>query len=54
MNDVQTFTIPILDGIRIRQYKGIVIVRNVRAVNIGSKGKSLLMASGKGAAVVIE
>jgi uncharacterized protein YbjQ (UPF0145 family) len=110
MNDVQIFTTPILDGIRIRQYKGIVIVRNVRAVNIvrdfftvfrdifggrsgayqevmedmerdviaeasaeamrrganaivgfaldfeniGSKGKSLLMASGKGTAVVIE
>ena len=110
MNDVQIFTTPILDGIKIRQYKGIVIVRNVRAVNIirdvltsfrdifggrsasyqevmkemqddviaeakeearrlganaivgfaldydnvGSKNKSLLMASAKGTAVVIE
>jgi len=34
MNDVQIFTTPILDGIKIRQYKGIVIVRNVRAVNV--------------------
>ena len=110
MNDVQIFTTPILDGIKIRQYKGIVIVRNVRAVNvvrdfftsfrdifggrsqsyqevmrmmqddviaeakneaarlggnaiigfsldydnIGSKNKSLLMASAKGTAVVID
>ena len=110
MNDMQIFTTPILDGIRIREYKGMVIVRNVRGVNIvrdfftvfrdifggrsrayqevmedmerdviaeakaeatrlganaivgftldfdnvGSKGKSLLMASGKGTAVVIE
>jgi uncharacterized protein YbjQ (UPF0145 family) len=110
MNDVQIFTTPILDGIRIRAYKGVVIVRNVRAVNIirdfftsfrdvfggrsesyqdvmrqmqddviaeakaealsrganaivgfsldydnvGAKNKSLLMASGKGTAVVIE
>jgi len=110
MNDVQIFTTPILDGIKIKEYKGIVIVRNVRAVNIirdfftsfrdifggrsesyqevmksmqddviaeareearklganaivgfaldydnvGSKNKSLLMASGKGTAVVIE
>jgi uncharacterized protein YbjQ (UPF0145 family) len=110
MNDIQIFTTPILDGIKIRQYKGIVIVRNVRAVNvvrdfftsfrdifggrsqsyqevmrmmqddviaearneaarlganaivgfsldydnIGSKNKSLLMASAKGTAVVIE
>jgi len=110
MDDVQIFTTPILDGIKIRQYKGIVIVRNVRAVNIirdffthfrdifggrsesyqdvmedmendviaeikdkarklganavvgfsldydnvGSKNKSLLMASAKGTAVVID
>ena len=110
MNDVQIFTTPILDGIKIKQYKGFVIARNVRAVNIvrdfftsfrdifggrsasyqdvmkamqddviaeakeearklganaivgfaldydnvGSKNKSLLMASAKGTAVVIE
>jgi uncharacterized protein YbjQ (UPF0145 family) len=110
MNDIQIFTTPILDGIKIKEYKGIVIVRNVRAVNIirdfftsfrdifggrsesyqdvmkamqsdvvaeakeearrlganaivgfaldydnvGSKNKSLLMASAKGTAVVIE
>ena len=110
MNEVRIFTTPILDGIRIREYKDIVIVRNVRAINvvrdfftcfrdffggrsrayqdvmrsmqdevineakvraaeqganaiigfsldydnIGSKNKSLLMASAKGAAVVIE
>ena len=110
MNDIQIFTTPILDGIKIRQYKGVVIVRNVRAVNvirdfftsfrdifggrsesyqevmrimqddviaeardkaarlganaivgfsldydnIGSKNKSLLMASAKGTAVVID
>jgi uncharacterized protein YbjQ (UPF0145 family) len=108
--EVQIFTTPILDGIRIKQYKGLVIVRNVRAINlirdifttirdiiggrsvsyqdvmkemqdeviaeakaeaarlganaivgftidydnIGSKQKSLLMASAKGTAVVIE
>ncbi len=34
MDDVKIFTTPILDGIRIKEYKGIVIVRNVRAVNI--------------------
>ncbi|MHC4488702.1 MAG: YbjQ family protein [Planctomycetota bacterium] len=110
MDDVQIFTTPILDGIKIKEYKGIVIARNVRAVNIirdfftsfrdifggrsesyqevmksmqddviaeaqdearklganaivgfaldydnvGSKNKSLLMASAKGTAVVIE
>ncbi|MHC4460755.1 MAG: YbjQ family protein [Planctomycetota bacterium] len=110
MDDIQIFTTPILDGIKIKEYKGIVIVRNVRAINIvrdfftsfrdifggrsgsfqevmrtmqedviaeakeearklganaivafaldydniGSKGKSLLMASAKGTAVVIE
>ena len=110
MNDIQIFTTPILDGIRIKEYKGFVIARNVRAINIvrdfftsfrdifggrsgsyqevmkamqedviaeikeeagklganaivgfsldydnvGSKRKSLLMASAKGTAVVIE
>ena len=110
MNYVRVFTTPILDGIKIKEYKGIVISRNVRAVNIirdfftsfrdifggrsssyqdvmremqndvitelqqeaaklganaivgftldydniGSKNKSLLMASAKGTAVVIE
>jgi uncharacterized protein YbjQ (UPF0145 family) len=110
MNDIQIFTTPILDGIKIKEYKGIVIVRNVRAINIirdfftsirdifggrsgayqevmksmqddviseakeearklganaivgfaldydnvGSKNKSLLMASAKGTAVVVE
>jgi uncharacterized protein YbjQ (UPF0145 family) len=110
MNDVRLFTTPILDGIKIKEYKGIVIARNVRAVNIirdfftsfrdifggrsgsyqevmkemqddvivelkeeairlganaivgfsldydnvGSKNKSLLMASAKGTAVVVE
>ncbi len=110
MEDVRVFTTPILDGLKIREYKGIVIVRNVRAVNIirdfftgfrdifggrsqsyqdvmremqnevinearaearrlganaivgfsldydniGSKNKSLLMASAKGTAVVVE
>jgi uncharacterized protein YbjQ (UPF0145 family) len=110
MDDIQIFTTPILDGIKIKEYKGIVLVRNVRAVNIvrdfftsfrdifggrsgsyqevmramqddviaeareeakklganaivgfaldydniGSKNKSLLMASAKGTAVVIE
>ncbi|MHC4486970.1 MAG: YbjQ family protein [Planctomycetota bacterium] len=34
MNDVQIFTTPILDGIKIKEYKGIVITRNVRAINI--------------------
>ncbi len=34
MDDIRIFTTPILDGIRIREYKGFVIVRNVRAVNI--------------------
>lgn len=110
MNDVRIFTTPILDGIKIKEYKGFVIARNVRAVNIirdfftsfrdifggrsesyqevmrmmqedvvaearaeaarlganaivgfnldydniGSKNKSLLMASAKGTAAVIE
>ena len=34
MEDVQIFTTPILDGIKIKEYKGMIIVRNVRAVNI--------------------
>ena len=34
MNDVQIFTTQILDGIKIKEYKGVVITRNVRAVNI--------------------
>ena len=110
MDQVQIFTTPVLDGIKIKEYKGLVVVRNVRAINIirdfftsfrdifggrsesyqevmkqmqddvvaearqeatrlganaivgflldydnvGSKGKSLLMASAKGTAVVIE
>ena len=110
MDDIKIFTTPILDGIKISDYRGLVIVRNVRAVNIirdfltifrdifggrsgayqevmksmqddviaeakeetarlggnaivgftldydnvGSKRKSLLMASAKGTAVVIE
>jgi len=110
MDDVQIFTTPILDGIKIKEYKGMIIVRNVRAVNIirdfftsfrdifggrsgsyqevmksmqedviseakeearkrganaivgfaldydniGAKNKSLLMASAKGTAVVVE
>jgi uncharacterized protein YbjQ (UPF0145 family) len=110
MNDIRIFTTPILDGIKIKEYKGLVIVRNVRAINIirdfftmfrdifggrsgayqdvmrsmqddviaeakeearrqganaivgfsldydnvGAKSKSLLMASAKGTAVVIE
>ena len=32
--DVQLFTTPILDGITITEYKGVVISRNVRAINI--------------------
>jgi uncharacterized protein YbjQ (UPF0145 family) len=34
MDDVRIFTTPILDGIAIKEYKGIVIVRNVSAINI--------------------
>ena len=34
MEDVQIFTTPILDGINIRQYKGMVMVRNVRAMSV--------------------
>ncbi len=32
--DIRIFTTPILDGIKIKQYKGLVIVRNVRAINV--------------------
>ena len=109
MNDVRLFTTPILDGLPIKEYKDVVIVRNVRGVNVirdfftafrdifggrsesyqevmremqaeviaeikgeagalganaivgftidydnvGSKGKSLIMASARGTAVVI-
>ena len=34
MNDVKIFTTPILDGIRILEYKDPLIVRNVRAMSI--------------------
>jgi len=34
MDDIQIFTTPILDGIKVKEYKGVVISRNVRAVNI--------------------
>jgi uncharacterized protein YbjQ (UPF0145 family) len=34
MGDIRIFTTPILDGIKITEYKGIVIVRNVSAINI--------------------
>ena len=34
MEDVRIFTTPILDGIKIKEYKDVIIVRNVRAVNI--------------------
>jgi len=34
MNDIRIFTTPLLDGIKITEYKGIVIVRNVSAINI--------------------
>jgi len=110
MPDIPVLTTPILDGVRIVEYKGLVTARNVRAVNIirdffttfrdffggrsesyqevmaemelevlgeirseadrmganavigfaldfenvGSKNKSLLLAHGKGTAVVIE
>ena len=49
MNEIKIFTPPIVDSIKIREYKGIVIVWNV-----GAKNKSLLMACSKGTAVVIE
>ena len=34
MDEVNIFTTPILDGINIKEYKGIVIVRNVSAINV--------------------
>ena len=34
MEDVQIFTTPILDGINIAEYRGMVIVRNVRAISV--------------------
>ena len=34
MSDVRIFTVPILEGIRIVEYKDVVIVRTVRAINI--------------------
>ncbi len=34
MAEVQLFTTPILDGIRITEYRGLVTARNVRALNI--------------------
>ncbi len=34
MNGVQIYTVPILVGVPVKEYKGTVIVRNVRAVNI--------------------
>ena len=34
MNNVRIFTSPILDGIKISEYKGLVTARNARAVNL--------------------
>ena len=34
MDDVRIFTTPILDGVRILEYRGLVTARNVSAVNI--------------------
>ena len=34
MGDVKLFTTPILDGIKIQEYKGFVAAENVRAINI--------------------
>ena len=34
MNDVEIYTTPTIEGRRIREYKGLVVARNVRAVNI--------------------
>ena len=34
MDDVRLFTTPILDGLTVKEYKDVVIVRNVRAVNV--------------------
>ncbi len=34
MNEVRIFTTPVLDGLKIAEYKGLVTAKNVRAVNI--------------------
>ena len=34
MDDINIFSTPLLDGISIKEYKGLVIVRNVRAMSI--------------------
>ena len=34
MDDIRLFTTPLLDGLTVKEYKDIVIVRNVRAVNM--------------------
>jgi len=34
MHEIRIFTVPLLDGLKIKEYKGIVIARNVRAINI--------------------
>lgn len=34
MNNVRIFTSPVLDGIKIAEYKGLVTAKNVRAVNL--------------------
>ena len=34
MSEVRIFTTPVLDGLKIAEYKGLVTAKNVRAVNI--------------------
>ena len=34
MSEVRIFTTPVLDGIKIAEYKGLVTAKNVRAVNV--------------------
>jgi uncharacterized protein YbjQ (UPF0145 family) len=34
MDEVRIFTTPLLDGIQIKEYRGIIIVRNVSAINV--------------------
>ncbi len=34
MSSVKVFTTPVLDGVKILEYKGLVTARNVRAVNV--------------------
>ena len=34
MHEIRIFTVPLLEGLKIKDYKGIVIARNVRAINI--------------------